>query len=381
VALAHTVTIAFDARYVNDRYHGIGRHAFNLAEALSRLDPTRRYLLFYNPRSANARFDWELLRQRPNVALRSVNLPLFMPHEQIAWPGLLARARASLFHSPYIALPLLARLPLVMTVHDLIFERFPDYMPRRWLRECYRALTRWGVRRAAAVLTVSETSRGDIETYYPGSTGKVSVIGNAVDAAFHRETDPSRLAAVRARYRLPERFVLALGAGRPHKNLGMLVDALAQLEPSLAPALVLAGDADTRFADEVQARVRVHKLDGRVVRAGSVREEDLATLYSLADLFIFPSLVEGFGLPVLEAMACGTPVAASTASSVPEVAGDAAIGFDPRDPAGLAAVVRRVLQDPALRADLAHRGLQRVPAFSWDGVARSTLEVYAALGL
>jgi glycosyltransferase involved in cell wall biosynthesis len=350
-----------------------------LLEALTRRDSRRRYLVYFHPDYPNHRFDLEILAKRPNVELRPIRLSLYLPTEQIVWPVVLAEARAALFHSPYIALPLLARVPLVMTIHDLIVEHFPEYMPRPWLRRSYRALTRLSAWRAAGILTVSEFTRRDIEAHYRVNRAKVSVTGDGVDSTFRRVADPTLLATVRNRYRLPQRFVLSVGVGRPHKNLEALVDAFALLDKSLAPALVMAGESDPRFQDRVAARVAAHGLADRVVRPGPIREADLPAVYSLAEVLVFPSLVEGFGLPALEAMACGTPVLASTAASIPEVVGDAALTFDPRDSAKLAALLEQVLQDSALRADLARLGCARARNFSWDRVARATLAVYATL--
>lgn len=155
-------TIAFDVRYVNDRYHGIGRYAYHLIEALTRLDERRRYVLYYHPNYRNSRFDLRALGRRANVELRPIHLPLYLPVEHVVWPILLRLSGAALFHSPYVVLPVLARIPLVMTVHDLIFERFPAYMPRRWLRAFYRLQLKVGLQRAAAVVTVSRATRNDL---------------------------------------------------------------------------------------------------------------------------------------------------------------------------------------------------------------------------
>ena len=170
-------TVAFDARYVSDRYHGIGRHAYNALEALTRLDLDRQYLIYYHPGYPNGRFDLGRLGERPNVELRPIRLPLYLPSEQLMWPVMLARARATLFHSPYVALPLLAPATLVMTVHDLIFERFPEYMPRRRLRTFYRGLTAMAARRAAAILTVSDAFRRYLVAYFRVVLVKVNVVG------------------------------------------------------------------------------------------------------------------------------------------------------------------------------------------------------------
>ena len=372
-------TVAFDARYVNDRYHGIGRHAYNLLDALTRLDPNRRYLAFYHPDYPNTRFNMETLKERSNVELRPIRLPLYRPSEQLVWPLLLARARADLFHSPYVVLPLLARIRSAITVHDLILERHPEYRPRSYLQRFYRPITQLGTKRADLVLTVSESTGCDVQAYYRVNRARIHVIGNAVDPTFQRESDPARLAAVRERYSLPERFILTVGAGRPHKNVETLVEAFARLDPSLAPALVIGGELDPRFPDGVSARIHAHGIVSRVIRPGMIQEADLPVVYSLADVFVFPSLIEGFGLPPLEAMACGTPVLASTTSAVSEAVGDAALAFDPRDPAQLATVLSRALTETALRTTLSRRGVERVRAFTWERAACETLQAYATI--
>src|SRR6266581_214545 len=372
-------TVAYDARYVNDRYHGIGRHAYNLLDALTRLDPGRRYLAYYHPGYRNTRFNMETLKGRSNVELRPIRLPLYLPTEQLVWPTLLAHARADLFHSPYVVIPLLARIRSVMTVHDLIFEHHPEYRPRSYLQRFYRPITQLGTQRANLVLTVSESTCRDVQAYYRVNRARIHVIGNAVDPTFQRESDPARLAAVRERYSLPERFILTVGAGRPHKNVETLVEAFARLDPSIAPTLVIAGEYDPRFPDGVGARIQAHSIASRVIRPGLIREADLPVVYSLADVFVFPSLIEGFGLPPLEAMACGTPVLASTTSAVSEVVGDAALAFDARDPEQLATVLSRTLTDPDLRATLSQCGVERVRAFTWERVAHETLQAYASI--
>jgi glycosyltransferase involved in cell wall biosynthesis len=372
-------TVAFDARYVNDRYHGIGRHAYNLLTTLTRLDPDRRYLAYYHPGYPNTRFNMEVLHERSNVALCPMRLSLYRPSEQLVWPVVLARAGADLFHSPYVLLPVAARVKSVITVHDLIFERHPEYRPRSYLQKFYGPITRLSTKRADVVLTVSEFTRREIQAHYRVGQMRVRVIGNGVDARFRSESDPSRLAAVRERYRLPERFVLTVGAGRPHKNVETLVDAFARLDPSLAPALVIGGERDLRFADGVSARIDAQGLATRVVRTGLIREVDLPAIYSLAEVFVFPSLVEGFGLPPLEAMACGTPVVAANSPAVSEAVGDAALTFEPRDPCELAAQLANVLTDPTLRATVIRRGTARARQFTWERVARATLQAYASV--
>lgn len=372
-------TVAFDARYVHDRHHGIGRHAYNLLDALTRLDLDRSYVAFYHPDYPNTRFNMEMLRERPNVELRPIRLPLYLPSEQLVWPILLARVQADLFHTPYVVLPLLAHIRSIITVHDLIFERYPEFRPRSYLQRFYRPVTQLGVKRADVVLTDSESASRDIQAYYRINQAKIHVIGEGVDPTFHRESNPLHLVAVRERYGLPERFILTLGVGRPHKNIETLVEAFARLDPALDAALVIGGEPDPRFPDGVSARIHAHGIASRVLRPGRIQEADLSAVYSLADVFVFPSIVEGFGLPPLEAMACGTPVLASTAAAVSEVVGNAALAFDARDPEQLATLLSRVLTDAALRTTLTQRGQERARVFTWERVARETLKVYASI--
>lgn len=375
-------TIAFDARYVNDRYHGIGRHAYNLLDALTRLDQDRRYLAYYDPGYKNTRFDLAALGERPNVELRPLRLPLYSPTEQLVWPLVLTQARVDLFHSPYVLLPLLTSIKSVMTIHDLIFELYPQYRTSSYLQKFYTPMTQLGIRRGSLVLTVSEAASRDIQEFYHVEPANIRVIGNAVDATFQApdaSASIAKQAEVRARYNLPAHFIFSLGVGRPHKNVGTLIDAFARLDPAFAPLLVIGGEPDARFPDDVGARIQAHNLTDRVIRTGMIREADLPIIYSLADLFVFPSLVEGFGLPPLEAMACGTPVLASTTPAVAEAVGNAALSFDPRDSAQLASVLSRALTESDLRARLRLSGRERIQAFTWERVARTTLQAYASL--
>jgi glycosyltransferase involved in cell wall biosynthesis len=371
--------IAFDARFINDQYHGIGRHAFNLLEALSRLDSGRQYLVFYHPGYRNSRFDLADLGRRPNVELRPLRLDLYSPAEQFVWPWLLLRHRAAALHSPWVSKPLVAPTKTVVTVHDLIFERFRQYRPRGWLPLLYRWQTRVAVKSSSAVMTVSRTTKADLQNHYGIPDAKIHVIGAGVSREFHRITDPQRLDAVRERYGLPAHFVLTLGVARPHKNIEVVVDALSRVSPEIVPTLVIAGGRDPRFPDSIDERVRGLGLTDRVKRVGPVDESDLPALYTLADALIFPSLIEGFGLPVVESMACGTPVVAANAQGTSEAAGDAAVAFNPRDAQMLAEAVCRVLTIESVRADLIDRGRRRAASLGWDAVGVATMEVYRSI--
>ena len=375
-APGRALRIGFDARYVNDRYHGIGRVAFELLRALVAAEPAWEFIVYVHPGEPNTRFALDELAASPNVSLRPVRLPLLVPTEQALWPLLLRQDRVDLFHSPYVIGPIAGPTPTIVTVHDLIFERFPSYTPRRLLRAAYRALAALAIRHASAVIAVSDATRRDLARWYGRAEAKTVVVHNGIDPGFRRVTDAARLDDVRRRYQLPERFILGVGAGRPHKNFTALVHAAQLLGPGDPRAIVLASAPDPRFPDLVGQAIQRLGVGERVRRIQGVREADLAALYSLAEIFVFPSFVEGFGLPMLEAMAVGCPVIAARSSSLPEVGDDAVLYVDPRRPAEIVARVRDLDADPALRAMLVERGLARVASFSWDEAARRTAALY-----
>ncbi|HHH42326.1 MAG TPA: glycosyltransferase family 1 protein [Chloroflexi bacterium] len=367
--------IAFDARYINDRYHGIGRYAFRLLEAMVAAAPERTFIVFRG-RGQDSRFDWSGLAARPNVELREGPWPLYWPHEQLLWPLLLRRSRADLFHTPYFAAPLLAPCPVVVTVHDLIFDRYPAYMPWGWARPYYRLLMAWGTRRAKRVIAVSQATAADLTHFYGTPPERIAVVPEGVDPGFAPPSDPDRRRALRWRYGLLRPFVLTVGARRPHKNLGRLVRAFSRVAVEVPHDLVFVGEADPRFPDEARQAVIEEGIGHRVRFLGWVAEADLPGLYSLADLVVLPSLVEGFGLPALEAMACGTPVLAAATSSLPEVVGEAGVLVDPHDVSAMAGALRGLLHDEALRCRLSEMGRQRAATFTWAATAQRTLEVY-----
>jgi len=367
--------IAFDGRYISDRYHGIGRYAFRLLEAMAAIAPERTFIVFRG-RGRDSRFDWKTLAARPNVELRKGPWPLYWPHEQLLWPWILRRSQAELFHSPYFAVPLWAPCPTVVTVHDLIFDRYPAYMPRSWARPYYRALMGWGIRRARRIIAVSRATAADLTRFYPTSQGKIAVIPEGVDPNFAPSIADDQLWSLCRRYHLSRPFILTVGVRRPHKNLARLVTAFARLAAETAHDLVFVGPADPRFPDEARQAVAQHGLNGRVHFLDWVPEADLPGLYALATLVVLPSLVEGFGLPALEAMACGTPVLAANASALPEVVGEAGVLVDPYDVEALTDAMRELLRDAALRLRLGEAGRKRAATFTWQEAARRTLQVY-----
>jgi len=306
------------------------------------------------------------------------------PWRRIVWEQtrLAAETRnLDLLHGLAFAGPLMAACPTVITVHDLSFLRYPDAfrLPNRLYLSLF---TRFSTRRAARVIAVSESTRRDVIALCGVPGERVIVVPNGVTEAFC-PADPVTVAEFRRRRGLPDRFILFLGTLEPRKNLVRLLEGYAAWrQASRAPvSLVIAGGKGW-FYETIFARVAELGLEDAVVFPGFVPADELPWWYRAAELFVYPSLFEGFGLPVLEAMACGTPAITSNASSLPEVAGDAALLIEPEDVGALTDALARVLSDPQLAAELRVAGPRQARRFSWARTALATTQVYRdVLGL
>jgi glycosyltransferase involved in cell wall biosynthesis len=367
--------IAFDARYINDRYHGIGRFAFQLLESMASLSTDYDFVV-YRGRIQDRRFNWEGITQRQNVTLRFGPGPLYWPHEQLLWPIFIRRDRIDLFHSPYFPIPLLSRSKVIMTVHDMIFERYPQYMPGAWSRPYYKILMKLGLRKSQKIITVSNSTAKDLRNYYKFPLEKLAIIPEGVDNGFSTGETTIPLAEIRERYGLNSQFILSVGARRPHKNFNRLIQAYSRISNEYPHNLILVGSYDTRFPDGIKQELDQNDLNGRVKLLDWVPESDLPGIYQLADFVVLPSLLEGFGLPALESMACGTPVIAADNSSFPEVIGNAGILVDPFQVNQIEDAMRRLLNQKEVRERLTRLGLERAGEFSWDKAAQMTLDTY-----
>ena len=313
------------------------------------------------------------LRQGPewleNPALRIV-------WEQTALPNALAMTKADLVHGLVNVLPLLTHITGVVTVHDLSFLRMPELFPAT-KRVYLSIMCRASVRRAAQVIAVSHQTAADVTRYLGKEPDRLTVVHNGVDGRFVPGT-PEAAAAFRAAKELPDRYWFYLGTLEPRKNLDLLLDAFATWQ-SVANdhdvRLVVAGGKGWYY-DTIFAKVAECGLEGSVIFPGFVPDEELPDWYRAAELFIYPSLFEGFGMPVLEAMACGTPVMCSAAPGVAEVAGDAAVQVPADDIAAWVAALDDLARQPEQRAALAAAGPKRAGRFTWQTAAEATLAVY-----
>ena len=296
----------------------------------------------------------------------------YSPVSQLAWTSLAAagRAHADVTFFPHYDVPLF-RFPRrsVVTVHDLIHFKVPEAFAA-WKRWAAGMLLHRSVTGATRVLTVSVASRRDIAGRFPAAASKIQVVPNGVSSGFRKAPDP---AAVR-RLGVNKRFLLCVANGRPHKNLTAALEVLARARaahPELM--LVIVGQAYGSSGEMRHAAERLGVRDA-VTEFPSVDDATLRALYAGCEVFLFPSLYEGFGLPVLEAMACGAPVVASDQASIPEVAGNAALLAHPRDHDGMAALVARLMNDRALRAEMIRRGHARAATFTWESAVEQTLD-------
>jgi glycosyltransferase involved in cell wall biosynthesis len=303
--------------------------------------------------------------------------PLRILWEQTVLP--LAARRFDLLHGLAFVAPLLAPCPTVVTVYDLSFIRTPErFRPgQRWYLQTF---TRWSCRRARRIIAISEHTKRDVTELLRIPGDRIDVVYPGVGAQF-RPLPPEQVAAFRQTKGLPERFILYLGTIEPRKNLTVLLEAFAQLSRSpisnlqSPPRLVLAGGKGWMF-EEVFARIEALGLKDDVVLPGYVSGEELPLWYNAAEVFVYPSLYEGFGMPPLEALACGTPAVVSNVASLPEAVGEAGVLVAPDDVAGWAEALRRLLDNAEMRAALGARGRSHAARFSWERAAAETVGVY-----
>lgn len=361
-----------DIRTVNNHFPGIGRYTYQLVRALAQMED-RDELVLLSTRNSNERFNISALASNPNIRIVSTAAPPFSLREQLLLPAELRKLNPALTHFPYMVLPYLAPRPVILTIHDTIPLKLPQFFSLR-KRVLYRASLWLALRAAAGVICVSEAARVDLTAAFHLDPSRITVIHEGVGDFFYPRSR-NELDFVRIIHRLPDQYLLYVGNNKPHRNLPALIEACSRL--NMAPPLVIAGFEDPRYK-EAQKNVERLGMKDRVRFLGAVEEEQLPALYSGARAFVFPSLREGFGLPPLESMACGVPVACSKIPSLQETIGDAALFFDPQDPDSIAYVIERILNDEPLHADLRTRGLQRAAELSWGAAAQRTLQAYKA---
>lgn len=374
---------------------GIGRFTRELIRALLALDSPHEYILFTAtggaPRdTAQSRLAYltqPAVARHARLTIRNLTflsddwLHRLWHRARLPIPIEAITGRMDVFHEPdFVLPPTLPGACTVLTVHDLTFIRDPESaFPR--LRRYLNRVVPLSVARAVHVLADSLATKNDIVELFGTQPDKITVLYGGVDAHFAPVREPDRLAAIRARYGIGQGpFILGIGTIQPRKNYIRLIQAFADLVSSTSTLqLVIAGGKGWMY-DQIFAEVKRLGLEGQVIFPGFVDDGDLPALYSAAEMLAYPSIYEGFGLPILEAMACGTPVITSHTSSLPELAGKAALLVEPADVSDIADAMRRLLQDGDLRRRLVSEGFEQTRKFTWDKAGHQLLGVYESLG-
>ena len=378
--------IGFDARFLtHPQAGGFKTYTENLVSALAAVDRDNEYVLYLD-RTPGGR---DAVPAAPNFTSRIVpaSLPLAgMPwREQVALPRQAARDRIDLLHCPCLTAPLRLACPLVVTIHDMLWLQPQKYatgrsrpLKRVLMDAYYRVVPQRAAKRAAAIITVSQSSKQLIVEQLGLDANRIIVTYAAPAAQFRQLDDAGATLAVRQARDLEGPFILGIGSADPRKNMSALVRAYGRLPAELRERtrLVIVW-THAALAPQLTGLVDALGLTHQVRFLERVSTDELVALYNAASLFVFPSLQEGFGLPLVEAMACGAPVVAADNSSIPEIAGDAALLVDAQDDESMAASMRRVLTDGPLRASLVRKGLERAATFSWERCARETIGAYA----
>ncbi len=369
------LVVGFDGRYLDAQFPGIGRYAFELLQALAATEIEVRALVPSTPSAT--RFDLRPLLDA-GIDLIPCDVRRRSLAEQVYLPAAIRRLSCDVWHAPYYVTAYRAPVPLVVSIHDAIGALDPTFLPTWPKRLGYRLLSAMAVRSARLVVAPSESARRDIIRHFSATGDQVLSVPYGVGASFGPRP-PSEVDSVRTRYQLGQRYVLHVGTDKPHKNLGRLLQAWSRIDRDArgTAQLVLAGYRRNRAGSRSGPETVDNHTDVRGI--GAVAEADLPGLYAGAELVVLPSLSEGFGLPVLEAMACGTAVACARAGSLPEVAGDAGAYFDPRDIQDIASVVKRLLRDRDLRQALVEAGLGRAKRFSWSRTAGRMVDLYRSV--
>lgn len=362
---------------------GIGRYTRELVQAVAALDGRFTYRLFTAKQSAPPAVP-DPLPAGPHISL--VTAPLTERWLYRLWYRLRAplpvqrfTGPLDLFHSPdFVLPPVNGRIPTLLTVHDLSFVHFPEVYPAVLVNYLNRVVP-WSVRRATHILADSAATRQDLLDIWQTPPEKISVLYSGVNERFQPVTDEARLTAVRQRYSLgAQPYLLSVGTVQPRKNYQMLIRAFAPVAARWPHNLIIAGGRGWLY-EEMMAEIDRQQLQGRVRFIGFVADDDLPALYSAASLFLFPSLYEGFGLPLLEAMGCGLPVVTSNASSLPEVAGETAVQLSPHNPTAWTEAILNLLADAARRTELVQSGYRQAQKFTWRQAAQQLQQVYQLL--
>ena len=367
--------IGIDARMFSSAFTGVGRYTFELITHLAQFDTENEYLIFLNYP--------EYKRFKPpakNFQKCLAGAKHYSLGEQTRFLLVLLRAQLDLMHFTHFNAPLFYRRPCVVTIHDLTLSFFPGKKMTKWLhRFSYYRILHSIVARAQKIIAVSKNTKKDILGIYHLQNDKVKVIPNGVGQEFKKKPKAEILKKTREKYDIKDDFLLYTGVWRDHKNVIGLIKSFELLKRRGFPGLLIITGRENPIYPEVKEKVVKSNFHNSIKLIGLVSEKELNALYHLARVYVFPSFYEGFGLPILEAFAAGTPVAASNTSSIPEVCEGQAILFDPYCVEDMAEKIFMIWQDKSLRQEFIAGGKKQSKKFSWEKMAKETWEVYRSL--
>jgi len=377
------LSICLDGRAIINKNTGIGRYIYSLIEAILAVDTQNQYTLLVNSRLSSTHPVHQL--DFSNLEIRIVNVAEVSVGQQFLLPIKLANSAFDIFHYPNFDLPVCVPFKSLMTIHDLTYVKHRDiYHTGRLLKNLYtRQIINLGIRRARKIIAVSKSTRDDLIELFNVHEEKIEVIYESIPGNMHLNFRPEpkcKLSTPYDGFENVEQYFLFVGERRPHKNLVRLIEAFALFKKNNPGniKLVIGGKpyADYREPERKAEDLGVTK---DVLFIGYVEDQDLAALYQNALTFVFVSIYEGFGIPILEAMACGTPVITGNISSMPEIAGDAALTIDPFNVQEISQAMLDVTRNATLRRQLIEKGLKRAAQFSWEKAAESTVRLYETI--
>lgn len=366
--------IGIDARMYGYAQTGIGNYIRHLLKYIFELDKENNYVIFLSPEEYD-----NFIPPNERIKKVKVGAKWYGYKEQFFLPAKLYQEKLDLMHFAHFNSPVLYFKKSVVTIHDTTPYFFPGHKMKSLLRRIgFRIVFFSSVKKATRVIAVSENTKRDIIEHFKINKDKIKVIYEGVDKQFKAITDEEKLRRLRKKYNITEPFIFYTGVWRNHKNLVGLVKAFGILrnKHKLNYQLALGGKEDPYYP-EVRAAWKKLGLEKEIIRTGFIDQKELPLFYGAAKISVIPSFYEGFGLTGLEAMACGTPVVSSNKTSLPEILGEAAIYFDPNNPAEMAEKMKLVLTDKKLYNELKEKGLKQVEKYSWEKMGKETLEIYS----
>lgn len=357
-----------------DEKGGIGVYTNNLLRELFKIDKSNQYILLYKDTKSIGKFSGY-----PNVQEMAIKMPTKLLWDQIAVPWIVVTEKLDLIFNPKLSVPLFVRCKTVFVFHGA--EQFAHPEIFRFYDRIYFTLTMpFFCKKASIIISTTEKGIKDIGYYLRVNTSKIKPIHHGLNKQFlNIDKSKSSLENIISKYNLPNKYILFVGGLTPLKNIGRLLQAFQKLKKRLPGyKLVIIGFKRWKYKKEIEL-IKTLELENDVIFAGWVQDEDMPALYGLADVLAFPSLYEGFGIPLLEAMACGCPIVTSNTGGLPEVAGEAAVFVNPYDVEDIANAMFNIINDNSLRQHLIGRGYKQVKKFSWEKCASEVLEVFERL--